>query len=396
MERKNNTPEAAKPRVGIISFVTNSSHLNYGATLHGYAFQKFLKTRFGIESEIIDYFPKALIGENLKYPILNKRVHKSWIIHTIVKINWLLSVKSNRDKWNKFRNFIKSHLRTTPLCYDYSALQTGNDSQGLDYDVFVCEADVIWKLTSEKALDENFFLDFPAAQNRNKVAYAPTVAARPIEGDLLRKVKQMTSSFRAISAREAKGAEYLSTLLDRKVEHVLDPTLLLDEKDYADIIKEPEEKERYLLIYTCTVNDREMVKEATRYGRQHNLKVIEISNYTLNRFVTQHSMRTDAGIEEWLGYFKNAELVCTNSFHGLCFCVLFRKNFFLFERDKNDFRMPDICEKLGLSDRLIPCGTREIPESLSAIDYDDVYKHLSRLRTQSADFIKRNIVDILK
>ncbi len=139
-----------------------------------------------------------------------------------------------------------------------------------------------------------------------------------------------------------------------------------------------------------------MVKEATRYGRQHNLKVIEISNYTLNRFVTRHSMRTDAGIEEWLGYFKNAELVCTNSFHGLCFCVLFKKNFFLFERDRNDFRMPDICANLGLSDRLIPCDTREIPKSLRVIDYDDVYKHLSRLRTQSADYIKRNIVDILK
>lgn len=57
--------------VGIISYITYSSHLNYGATLHGYAFQRVLKEKFGVDSKIINYIPRLLEKENLRYPFLN-------------------------------------------------------------------------------------------------------------------------------------------------------------------------------------------------------------------------------------------------------------------------------------------------------------------------------------
>ena len=46
-------------QVATISFTTHSRHLNYGAVLHGWAFQQVLK-RMGCESVVIDYLPRSL------------------------------------------------------------------------------------------------------------------------------------------------------------------------------------------------------------------------------------------------------------------------------------------------------------------------------------------------
>lgn len=312
-----------KGKIAIISYITHSSHLNYGATLHGFAFQHFLRSK-GANSTIIDYFPKALNGENLKYPILNKRKGRSYISWFIVKINWLIGFTGNISKYNKFERFKRKYLTLTDMCYDYEQLKSCTKIDGRVYNKFVCEADVIWKISSMDSIDENFFMTFPAANNAKKIAYAPTVSSKSLEGIVLEKFKNYIKPFYAISTREKKGASYLSSILDRKVVPVLDPTLLLDANDYEKVLSNPGEKD-YLLIYNCTVNDIKMVKESINFARKNNLKVIEISNYALNRFVVWHNVKVNVGIEEWLGYIKNAKVICTNSFHGLCFSVIFKK-----------------------------------------------------------------------
>lgn len=378
-------------KIAIISYVTHSSHLNYGATLHGFAFQYYLKSRYGICSNIIRYVPKALAGENLKYPILNAKGNRSLINNIIIKLNWLLGFRANLKKWRKFNGFIDNILQTTRKTYSYEVLLNEPNEELQKFDMFVCEADVIWKIQQSDNIDENFFLAFPAATESIKVAYAPTVASKKMQGDVLERFKRLTTPFAAISSREKRGAQYLSEVLNREVPYVLDPTLLLTAADYDHIISEPNVDRDYLLVYVCTVNDREMVKAATEYGRAHNLKVIEISNYWLNRFVVSHEVKVDAGIEEWLGYFKNAKMVISNSFHGVCFSIIFKKDFFVFQRDNKDYRMQDILESLNLENRLIPYYSKQIPKTVTAIDFSDVDTRLDILRKNSDDYIRQNI-----
>lgn len=387
--------EIHNPRIAVISFVTNSSHLNYGATLHGYAFQKYLKQKYNVDCIIIDYIPKALSKDNLKYPILNPWGGGGVLRSIIRKLNWIFCFKANIRKWHKFKRFIKRELIVTNKVYTYDSLMSESSVNELSFNIYVCEADVIWKVFGYDDFDENFFLAFPAARNKIKVAYAPTISSKPMEDGILEQFKNMTKDFNGISAREGRGSKYLSQILNKEVIHVLDPTLLLDESDYKKIIIEPKEKDDYLLIYTCTVNDINMVKAAVAEGKRRKLKIIEISNYGINRFVINHKVKTDIGIEEWLGYIKNAKLICTNSFHGICFSVIFQKNFFVFERDKRDFRMLDIVQNLGIEDRLIPAGDYLIPKNCQLINYKQVYENLNVMRKQSDTFILRNIIDNL-
>ena len=141
------------------------------------------------------------------------------------------------------------------------------------------------------------------------------------------------------------------------------------------------------------LNDKSMINEATKYAEAKGKKLIEISNWYNNKFNYKHTVKTDLGIEEFLGYFKYADTIICNAFHGLCFSVIFKKEVFLFLRDESDFRMQSITDQLALSSRLIGWKDRHIPFDLPQIDYPNVYSFLNKYRKKSNDFIKENILN---
>ena len=56
-------------KAGIISLNINTEDLNHGAMLHSWAFQTYLKTRQGLDSEIIDYTTPRAYGMDLRHPV---------------------------------------------------------------------------------------------------------------------------------------------------------------------------------------------------------------------------------------------------------------------------------------------------------------------------------------
>lgn len=379
-------------KVAIVSYNVNSDHMNYGAALHSFAFQSFLKSK-GIDSIIVDYYPKILEGRNIKYKFLDNI--RFWHLNSFLKyqLNWLLlGGYNNISKYNKFKKFFKRHTLTTNHEYHYKELKSSKSIEGSPYEAFIAESDVIWKLYSHNDFDDVFFLNFPSAANSKKIAYAPSLSSRPFDKEEENHFKELVKGFSAISVRESQGAEYLSKILHKDIPWVLDPTLLLNAEDYAAIAKQPKEKD-YILLYNCMVNDKVMVRQAEALGKKLNKRVIEISNWNVNKILFSHKVRTDAGIEEFLGYFMNASIVICNAFHGFCFSVIFKKPMFLFQRDESDFRMKNITDALHLSDRLVPWNNKHIP-NVKSIDWKDVYSTLGQFRIKSSSFLMEALQQI--
>ncbi|MDR2512118.1 MAG: polysaccharide pyruvyl transferase family protein, partial [Bacteroidales bacterium] len=108
-----------------------------------------------------------------------------------------------------------------------------------------------------------------------------------------------------------------------------------------------------------------------------------------------HKPCASLGVEEFLGYFKNAQFVITNGFHGACFSILFKKNFYLFARDGIDLKQKSLVSTLGLEQCFVERDDkRDLTEI--AIDYDAVYKKLNEERKKSQDFINMAIVNSTK
>ena len=380
-----------KLKVALISYTTHSKHFNYGAALHGYAFQRYLAER-GCDVAVVDYIPKELERYHWKWPILNAgRLWRNPVLMLRYFIRWVYSARTNLRKLRKFRAFFDSRMRVTDRAYTERDLVEGGALVEGGFDVFVCESDVIWKRNDRVAFDRGFFLSFPAADRARKIAYAPSLGGVPMNEDEMRTFIRYVRDFAAISCRERSGAEEIGRLLGRDIPWVIDPTLLLTAADYAKIAILPKES-GYVLLYTCMRFNRNMVREAKAYARRLGKRLIEVGNYGINRLVFGHRTIDDAGIEEWLGLFMNADAVICNSFHGICFSVIFGKPFYVFGRRRDDPRFSNICDALGLSDRLLD-RDGQIPVADRGIDFAEVNARLATLRQRSEDFVRESIID---
>ena len=382
------------PQVATISFTTHSRHMNYGAVLHGWAFQQVLK-RMGCDSVVIDYIPHNLERYSFKWPVLNAL--KGWRHpHLIPRrvVQWLVSTCANLRKTRKFDNFFRTQLSVTPRPYSEHSIVASHELDGCDASVFVCESDVIWKRNARHPFDRGFYLDFPAADGKRKVAYAPSVAKDPFPPDEERRFAQYLRSYDAVSSRERAGAEYMARISGRDVPWVLDPTLLLAAEDYAAIAK-PGGRCGYVLLYTCMNVNVNMVREARRLAGRMGKKLVEVGNYGINRYLFGHEVIDDAGVEEWLGLVMSADAIVCNSFHGICFSIIFQKPFFAFKRAEDDWRFTGICKELGLDNRLVDRDGR-IPENAPVIDFGAVADRLSCHKARSLSFIEENVVRPVK
>src|SRR5690606_31777382 len=91
-------------------------------------------------------------------------------------------------------------------------------------------------------------------------------------------------------------------------------------------------------------------------------------------------------IAHWLAAFRDASYVLTDSFHGMVFAIIHRKNFYAFgNRRRGLDRFTSLLSDLGLEDRLILDGD-SLPDP-KPIAYDKVLPRLDALRAESASFL---------
>lgn len=359
--------------VGIISINRYSKHLNYGAALHTFAFQRYLD-KHGVENTIIDFMPRFMKGYSMKYPFLTPPP-KRRVARTAF---WLVNAAPNLVKYQKFMKFFDLHYRSTATKYDEESLRNAI----LPFDTVIFEADVIWSPHTTVGFENAYFGNLPSMQGMNKISYAASIGYTRFSEERQEQFRELLKGVDHISLREVPGAEFAQEFTDKPVTAVLDPTLLLDAEDYADVCVKPPEK-GYVLVYNCLKNNMKMVRDAQKIAAARGLDVVEISVYIHNK--RDHTTHVSPGIEQFLGYFANADYVLTNAFHGLCFSTVFKKDFLAYARGTKDSRVTSLLGLLGLDEHFMPPKT-PAPD-LPPIDWDEVYVKLEEQRRISRDFL---------
>lgn len=339
-------------KVGIISINAHTKVLNFASPLHSYAFQQFLQMN-GIESVIIDYKPNYYGQFNPRHPYFYYRKHpvKNKKKQKAIEHKWLKLFLARQKRFDKFQHFIDRYYVTTDKCYNHKLL----DTEDLGLDCYICATDVIWKCNKNAGFDRGFFLACDSMKGKYKIAYA---ASRGPVVELDKEKQQLfleyISEFQHISVREESLGNYIESISDIKVTHVLDPVLLHEKEFYEPIIKRPGRKKGYVLLYVVMESAIPLIELAVAFAEKNGLEVIELSENMADAKIpagTHHKVVYDIGIEEWLGYMDEAEYIFTNSFHATCFSILFHKQFFVGKR--NGDKILSVMEMFGLSGRKV-------------------------------------------
>ena len=107
------------------------------------------------------------------------------------------------------------------------------------------------------------------------------------------------------------------------------------------------------------------------------------------------SITTGVSEEAWLAYFINAEYVVTDSFHGMCFAILFHKPFIaIVNGNRGATRFYSLLKLLGLLDYLAK-DMSEAEEKLNLLeemmDWDHIDSLLAKEKERCIEWLKNSI-----
>lgn len=384
--------------IGIISINAHTKVLNFASPIHSYAFQQFLKQN-GIDSIIIDYKPNYYGTCNPKYPLLHYRKHKNNDPKKQRELEkkWLKLFLARRKRFNKIQKFIDTYYKTTNKCYSAKILNQEDVEEGID--CYICATDVIWKCNPKAGFDKGFMLACKSMEGKGKIAYAASRGPSKYNEEKEKEFLSYIKDFDHISVRERSFCEYIESISDIPVTHVLDPVLLHDKAFYEPITKHPKKK-GYVLIYVVEDNMKRinpLIKLAVAFAKKKGLEVIELSEYLEHRNFpkgTSHKVVYGIGIEEWLGYLHDADYIFTNSFHAACFSVIFEKEFFVGARHGD--KIESLLEMFGISNRLTSQCFEKNKFIGTEIDYVTVNEKMKEYQKSSAEYILNAIHDVEK
>lgn len=341
-------------KVGILTF--HRAH-NYGAVLQVYALQLYLK-KMGYEVEVIDYCP-AYIRD--VYKLFSREPYRGISFLTGIKVLLARCLKFPRRllRYYRFWHFSGKHI---PLSSQSSGKRSSRPIPA-GYDLYVIGSDQVWDLLITQGFDPVFWGDFPIREGARRITYAASMERLELCRQESEHCRKLLQNFHAISVREVRLQELLQPLTGKKVEVMVDPTLLLTTGDYLKIAIQPKVKRPYLLVYQVGIY-KETYRVAEKIAQENGWDILELVPEC--PLYTHRSVRDTAGPCEFLGLFSQAAFVVTTSFHGSIFATVFKKPFYTVSIPGNGNRIPDFLHSLELSDRLI-CSAQDVRQT--GIDY---------------------------
>lgn len=267
-------------------------------------------------------------------------------------------------------------------------------------DTFIIGSDQVWNRGISKNFGYSFYFDF-ADPDKKKIAFAASFGH---DRDFCNANDRVTisnymSKFDGISLRETSGVEICRDVYGIDSVRVLDPVFVAERKEFDALADQAKKKRdgKYMLAYILdpTPEKREAV---VHLSEKLGLDVVVLldgrpKDPKKNREIMDMDDKIvdDIGVEDWLGFFRNAEFVVTDSCHGMSFAIVFERNFIgLANNARGKTRFESLVDVFQVRDHYVLEATEIIDndELLKPVDYEKVNSILYSERARSLEWLK--------
>lgn len=366
-------------KVGII---TMHKVRNYGSALQAYALQEVIRS-MGYEVELIDY----LFPNEYHKSLRPKESFFTKILLFLVQLFYCFP-QVKRDKI--FSNFYKKFFCLSPIQYKSKIEIDKNPPQ---YDIYVTGSDQVWN-SKYIGNDTTFMLSF--TNSKAKISYSSSFASEVVDVKYKELYANYLSNYSALAVREQNGRKIIREILNRDSSVVLDPTLLLSQKDYDKLSMQSniEINEPYILAYILgySFNPYPYIETLINHIQSKlKMKVYLLSVSNTKMLFKSNSKRLQkVGPCEFVSLFKNSSFVITTSFHGTAFAINYQKPFYsLIEKNKDD-RLLSLLELLKLKDRAL-YNNSTLPEIISFKYTKEHINLLDSLKQDSFNYLRDSL-----
>lgn len=255
-------------------------------------------------------------------------------------------------------------------------------------DCYLVGSDQTWNPAKSKNMMMAYFLDF-GPENIRRVSYAASLGVKKWAGEpqVTEDIRAALEKFQAISVREKSGQYVLEETFGIKATLVVDPTLLFD--GYSELVSNVQEKNE-IICYKLRRN----TDFYTHIGELK--KALACPARLINNAYPVKGLKYSVphGPAGWIKLIGSAKFVLTDSFHGLAFSLLYKRQFAVVRiLDGEDSRTEDLLSSLGLSDRIFDSMTEMLDSRCfeKQIDYTVIAKRMQGLRDTSWDYLKKAV-----
>lgn len=367
-----------------IGILTQPLMRNYGGILQAYALQRVLQ-QMGHDVWLVQRW------RNNHSFYMWCRTHISNFIKTFLgreKVRFESRAEENY-KYSETKRFVQQYI-VPKTEFIYSSKATYKDYLKRHYDAYVVGSDQVWR-PCYSPCQEDFFLNFlPSQATVRRIAYAASFGTDEWEysANLENKCARLLARFDGVSVRERGGISLCKTYLKREdVLHVLDPTLLLDRKDYEKLVVDSDTpKSKGNLFYYVLDNSSQL-----SHLQQEVAVGLQAVPFSVLPDTQDDKLPSPL---QWLRAFMDADYVLTDSFHGTVFSIIFNRPFVVIGNEsRGQARFHSLLSLFGLEDRLITSlQSNEIVNKMSnPIDWDKVHIVLNKQRTVSINYLNINL-----
>ena len=372
-------------KIGIMSMQRIA---NYGSFLQAYGLKKLIE-ELGHKVEFVDYHVGAsVIAE--KADSKNKFVRKFEKGLETFKYQAPFAHKLSFIRYKQ--SFAKKYMPLLGV--------TENMNYNPTLDCMVIGSDEVFNCI-QKNSNVGYSMELFGKDNHadKLISYAASFGNTTLEKlnkyEKANEVGELLKKFDAISVRDANSGNVVEHLTGKAPVYNLDPVLTYDYMNCCNEIPEITTKEKYLILYAyagrISNNEADWIAE---YARKKNLKVYAIGGIQkcADRFI-------DCSPFEVLAYFRNAEEVITDTFHGSIFSIITHRPFTTLIRKSvgnsygNEEKLSDLLKRLNLEKQMTTRIEDAEKINKQSINFKEVDNILQNQRKIAVEYLKKNLED---
>ena len=362
-----------------IGIFTHPLDYNYGCLLQAYALQITLK-KLGHEVVTLNRFTDTSKPFSKHFYDWAYRIYSKYVRGRKVSVLWnpFLSAKEFEILCKKTSLFVNRNISNTGIVYDRDLPLV--DAKYL-FDAYVVGSDQVWL----PHFCPSSFLDFVNRSGVKKEFYAASAGKQSFanSAEKTARCRELVKSFSGVSVRETRLIQIAKDYLGVDAVLVLDPTLLLDASDYLNACIETTSDEPVLFTYILDkTDDKKKIVETV--NKELHLNVV--SGTVEQDYKKGCGMRIEdyvyPSVDHWILNLNRSNYVVTDSFHGTCMSIIFRKPFVVIGNVERGLeRIKSLLQLFGLENRLVANSDDLKAFDFSRqIDYDKVYQILQEQR----------------
>ena len=200
-------------------------------------------------------------------------------------------------------------------------------------------------------------------------------------------IRDALNNLSLISVRDKNTFEFVEKMTGIQAEYNLDPVLIYPfKKEVEQVENKVLGLKKYMVVYAYknrfkNVREIEIIK---KFARSKGLKIIRLgdSQYWADDFMIPTPF-------ELLAYFKNAEYVLTDTFHGTIMAAKYHKKVAVVIRPSNENKLGDLISRIGLEKRKIESFSDFQKVIESECDYENFEVILKKNRILTEKYLDK-------